>query len=64
MKNPVTGEDHAAIVDLPTGFIWTRGHCGQGSFNAKAGELSLAFEKTNWILYDFDWNNSASAAAA
>jgi hypothetical protein len=62
-KNPVTGEDHLAIVDLPDGFIWTRGQCGQGSFEAKAGDLSLAFENTNWILYDFDWTNAQAAAA-
>ena len=64
LKNPVTGEDHQVIVDLPTGFIWTRGNCGQGSFKAKAGEVSLAYEKTNWILYDFDWSNKSAAAAA
>ncbi len=63
-KNPVTGEDHHAVVDLPDGFIWTRGHCGQGTFNAKAGDLALSFEKTNWILYDFKWDNARSAAAA
>lgn len=64
LKNPVTGEDHTAIVDLPTGFIWTRGNCGQGTFSAKAGPLALSFEKTNWILYEFKWDNAASAAAA
>jgi hypothetical protein len=64
LKNPVTGEDHQVIVDLPTGFIWTRGNCGQGSFKASAGEVSLAYDKTNWILYDFDWNNRSAAAAA
>lgn len=64
LKNPVTGEDHHAIVDLPNGFIWTRGHCGQGTFRANAGGLNLSFEKTNWILYDFDWNNAQSTAAA
>ncbi len=57
-KNPVTGQPHHAHVDLPDGFIWTRGACGVGTFSAKAGGLSLAFEKSNWILYDFDWNNS------
>ena len=57
-KNPVTGEEHLANVDLPDGFIWTRGECGQGSFKAKAGGLSLAFEKTNWIFYRFDWTNA------
>ena len=63
-KNPVTGDEHLANVELPDGFIWTRGECGQGSFTAKAGGLSLAFEKTNWILYDFDWSNVQAAVAA
>lgn len=62
-KNPVTGEDHHAVVDLPDGFIWTRGNCGQGTFRAKAGPLDLSFDKTNWILYDFNWNNAKAAAA-
>ena len=56
-KNPVTGDDHFVNVDLPDGFIWKHGQCGQGSFRASAAGLSLAFEKTNWILYDFDWTN-------
>lgn len=56
--NPVTGEEHYANVDLPDGFIWTRGQCGQGSFSAEAGGLSLEFEDTNWIYYDFDWSNA------
>ena len=63
-KNPVTGEDHHAVVDLPEGFIWTRGHCGQGTFDVKTGPLSLAYAKTNWILYAFDWSNKKAAAAA
>ena len=62
-KNPVTGEEHRAIVDLPEGFIWTRGECGTGSFRAEAGGLSLEFENTNWILYDFDWTNAPAKAA-
>lgn len=64
LKNPVSGEDHQVVVDLPTGFIWKRGNCGQGSFKAKAGDLSLSYDKTNWILYDFDWDNKSAAAAA
>ena len=62
--NPVTGDEHQANVDLPNGFIWTRGQCGSGTFTAKSGDLSLSFAKTNWILYDFDWTNAASTAAA
>jgi len=63
-KNPVTGEPHSANVDLPDGFIWKKGQCGQGSFRAKAGPLSLNFDKTNWILYTFEWSNAATAAIA
>ena len=62
-RNPVTGEEHAVNVDLPTGFIWTRGQCGQGTFQAKAGGLSLNFRDTNWILYDFNWSNAPAKAA-
>ena len=56
-KNPVTGEEHLADVHLPTGFIWKKGECGVGSFRAAAGGVSVAAEKTNWILYEFDWAN-------
>jgi hypothetical protein len=64
LKNPVTGEDHTVVVDLPSGFIWTRGDCGQGTFKAKAGDFSLDYAKTNWILYEFNWNNRDAVAAA
>lgn len=57
-KNPVTGEDHVAYVDLPDGFIWKRGECGQGSFRASADGLSVSGDKTNWIFYEFDWSNA------
>jgi hypothetical protein len=56
-KNPVTGEDHLADVHLPSGFIWKKGECGQGSFSASAAGLSVASEKTNWIYYNFEWSN-------
>jgi hypothetical protein len=57
LKNPVTGEDHLVAIDLDQGFIWKRGDCGQGSFEVEAEGLHLKFEDSNWILYDFDWNN-------
>jgi hypothetical protein len=63
-KNPVTGDEHLANVELPDGFIWTRGACGQGTFRANAGGLNLSFDKTNWILYNFDWNNAQAKTAA
>ena len=57
-KNPVTGEDHFANVDLPDGFIWKKGACGQGTFRAQSGERAIGAEKSNWILYNFDWSNA------
>jgi hypothetical protein len=59
LKNPVTGEDHIVNVDLPNGFIWRKGEAGQGSFRASAAGLSVAFEKTNWIYYRYEWSNAA-----
>jgi hypothetical protein len=56
-KNPVTGEDHFANIDLPDGFIWTRGQCGQGTFRANAAGITVGADKSNWILYEFDWAN-------
>ncbi len=57
MKNPVSGEDHRAAIVLETGFIWTRGDCGQGSFHVEAEGITLDFQDSNWIYYDFDWTN-------
>ncbi|HXH23710.1 MAG TPA: DUF1326 domain-containing protein [Vicinamibacterales bacterium] len=62
-KNPVTGAEHLATIELPDGFIWRRGECGQGSFRARAGGLSVEFHRTNWIYYTFDWSNAGAAAA-
>lgn len=57
LKNPVTGEDHLVAIDLDEGFIWKRGECGQGSFAVEAEGISLSFENSNMIVYDFDWTN-------
>jgi hypothetical protein len=57
LKNPVTGEDHGVSIVLDEGFIWKTGKCGQGSFDVEAAGIHLAFQDTNWILYDFDWSN-------
>ena len=56
-KNPVTGEKHLAEVHLPDGFIWKKGECGEGSFQASAHGLSVAATKSNWIHYRFKWSN-------
>ena len=58
LKNPVTGEDHGVSIVLDQGFIWKEGACGQGSFDVEAEGIHLAFEDSNWILYDFDWSNA------
>jgi hypothetical protein len=57
-KNPVTGEDHFANIDLPDGFIWKKGECGRGTFRATTSGVSAAAENSNWILYEFDWSNA------
>ncbi|MBA3642174.1 MAG: DUF1326 domain-containing protein [Acidobacteriota bacterium] len=57
-KNPVTGEEHLANVDLPDGFIWKLGQCGQGSFEASSDGVSVKGDKSNWIFYEFDWSNA------
>ena len=59
LKNPVTGEDNIVNVDLPHGFIWKKGEAGQGSFRAAAAGLSMRFDRTNWIYYQYDWSNAA-----
>jgi hypothetical protein len=59
LKNPVTGEDHLVSIVLDTGFIWKEGRCGQGSFEVEAEGVHLAFQDSNWILYEFDWSNAA-----
>jgi len=57
LKNPVTGEDHQVAIVLDTGFIWSRGECGQGTFRVEAEGITLDFSDSNWIYYDFDWTN-------
>jgi hypothetical protein len=63
-KNPVSGEEHLANVDLPDGFIWKKGQCGQGSFRASANNVSISADRSNWIFYEFEWSNAAALAAA
>jgi len=57
LRNPVTNEEHQAAIVLDTGFIWSRGECGQGSFHVEAEGVTLDFSDSNWIYYDFDWTN-------
>lgn len=57
LRNPVTDEPHEAHIVLPDGFIWTDGLCGVGGFEAAAEGVSLSFDDSNWIRYEFDWRN-------
>ena len=57
LKNAVTGKRHEADINLAEGFIWKKGECGVGSFKVSAEGVKLDYKDTNWILYDFDWNN-------
>lgn len=59
LRNPVTDEEHGVSIVLDEGFIWKTGRCGQGSFEVEAEGIHMAFQDTNWILYDFDWSNDA-----
>jgi hypothetical protein len=56
-RNPVTGQEHLANIELPDGFIWRRGECGEGTFHASASGLSVGADRSNWIYYTFDWSN-------
>ena len=56
--NPVTGERHEVAIELSEGFIWRKGECGVGDFEASAEDVSLSFKDTNWIFYEFDWSNA------
>ncbi|HYF24689.1 MAG TPA: DUF1326 domain-containing protein [Baekduia sp.] len=59
LRNPVTNEPHGVSIVLDEGFIWKQGQCGQGDFQVEAEGVSLSFEATNWIRYEFDWSNAA-----
>ena len=58
LTNPVTGEKHEVAIQLAEGFIWSKGDCGVGDFQASAEGVSLEFSNSNWIRYDFDWSNA------
>jgi len=60
LKNPVTGAEHGVSIVLDEGFIWKTGECGQGSFDVEAEGIHLAFQDSNWILYDFEWSNDGA----
>jgi len=56
-KNPVTGEDYFSDIEHPDGFIWKKGQGGRGRFRAKAAGVAVEAEKSNWVLYNFEWAN-------
>lgn len=57
LKNPVTGADNNVDILLESGFIWKQGRAGQGTFHVAAEGITLDYEKTSAIQYEFDWRN-------
>jgi hypothetical protein len=47
IKNPVTGMDHRARIDLPMGKEFHLAEVASGTTKAKAGPIDLAFEKSH-----------------
>ncbi len=47
----------AEVLGLVKAKITIEGRGRKSTFRAAAGGLSVAAEKTNWILYEFDWAN-------
>lgn len=54
-RNPVTNETHEAHIVQPDGFIWRKGECGVGDFEASAEGVEMSFQNSNWIYFEFDW---------
>ena len=57
LTNAVTGKRHEADINVADGYIFKKAECGVGSFKISAEGINLDYKDTNWILYDFDWNN-------
>lgn len=58
IKNPVTGEEHRARIDLPGGFEYTLAEVGN-TVRARAGgdePLSFTLENSYAQLNEFDWS--------
>ncbi len=58
IKNPVTGLEHRARINLPNGFEYKVAEMGNSTLlRAKAGKVS--FEHTNCYaqFYEFEWSN-------
>ena len=60
IKNPVSGEEHRARIDLPDGFEYKIAEVGNSVFTkVDAGELTIDLENTYAQLNEFDWTNAA-----
>lgn len=60
IKNPVTGEEHRARIDLPNGFEYKQAECGNSvHLRVRSGD-KLAFEHHNTHAHFnvFDWTNA------
>ncbi|MGH2954855.1 MAG: DUF1326 domain-containing protein [Solirubrobacterales bacterium] len=61
IKNPVTGDEHRARIDLPDGFEYKQAEIGNTVHARVAGEAPLEFtlEGTYGQLNPIDWSNEA-----
>jgi hypothetical protein len=60
IKNPVTGDEHRARIDLPNGFEYKQAELGN-TVSARitgSGKLSMTFENTYAQFNPFDWSNA------
>jgi len=62
IRNPVTGKEHRARIDLPNGFEYRRAEMGNSvRWQATAGErLAMAHENTYAQLAPIDWSSDGT----
>jgi len=59
IKNPVTGAEHRARIDLPNGFEYKIAEMGSASTTTTAGEISLIKNKNSYAQFaELHLNNS------
>jgi hypothetical protein len=59
IKNPVTGEEHRARIQLPGGFEYTEAEMGNSVYTrVNTDGISIQLENTYAQLNPFDWGNA------
>ncbi len=58
IKNPVTGAEHRARIDLPNGFEYKVAEMGNSTLlRASAGKVKFEHSNCYAQFYEFDWSN-------